>query len=273
MATQDTAITAPHSMAVAEYRRSTDAASICKEIVVATSKYIGGKRHVRAEGWQAIATAHGCVASARDVERLDGGIRAIGEVRRIDTGAVIATAEGFVGNDEELWAKRPEYARRAMAQTRAISRACRTAFAHVVVMMSANLDTTPAEEVPPTGFGEARKDAAPPQKQQPSDPGEKTLILELPIDKVKVSNGARNGKPWTRWSALIGGEWYSTFDESLGEALQVAHDNPGTAFRVTVDRSGKYLTVTAVEDISADAGAKSEEAIADPREKDDDMPF
>jgi len=34
-----------------------------------------------------------------------------------------------------------------MAQTRSISRACRSAFAHVVVMMQAGLETTPAEEV------------------------------------------------------------------------------------------------------------------------------
>jgi hypothetical protein len=39
-----------------------------------------------------------------------------------------------------------------MAQTRAISRACRSAFAHVVVMMNAGLSTTPAEEVPYDGF-------------------------------------------------------------------------------------------------------------------------
>ena len=39
-----------------------------------------------------------------------------------------------------------------MAQTRAISRACRSAFAHVVVMMNAGLSTTPAEEVPLGGF-------------------------------------------------------------------------------------------------------------------------
>ena len=104
----------------------------------------------------AIATAHGCVASARDVEAIEGGIRAIGEVRRMDTGNIICTAEGFLGTDEETWNKRPLYARRAMCQTRAISRACRSAFAHVVVMMNAGLETTPAEEVPHDGFADAK---------------------------------------------------------------------------------------------------------------------
>lgn len=133
-------------------RQATDVAGACREIVKATAQRIGNKDYVRVEGWQSIAVAHGCVASARDVEKVDGGVRCIGEVRRMDTGAVIATAEGFVGDDEPMWANRPTYAKRAMCQTRAISRACRSAFAHVVVLIDRNLSTTPAEEVPHGGF-------------------------------------------------------------------------------------------------------------------------
>lgn len=142
---------------VEAYRASTEAATICKEIVVATSSTIQGRRYVAVEGWQAIAVAHGCAASARDVERIEGGVRAIGEIRRMSDGQLIATAEGFVGEDEPTWfggqsrgktlPKRADYAIRAMAQTRAMSRAGRTAFAHVVVMMNAGLATTPAEEM------------------------------------------------------------------------------------------------------------------------------
>ncbi len=158
------------------YRASTDAAALCREIVLASAMEIQKRKYVKVEGWQAIAIAHGCTGSARDVERVEGGVRAIGEVRRMSDGAVIAEAEGFVGEDEPVWfggeaegwewgakrgekvkvmkthPKRPDYAIRAMAQTRAISRACRSAFAHVVVMMNAGLSTTPAEEVPIDGF-------------------------------------------------------------------------------------------------------------------------
>lgn len=129
------------------YRASTDAAGLCKDIVLATARNIQGRKYVQVEGWQAIAIAHGCVASSGSVERVESGYRAIGKVIRMDSGQEIATAEGFVGDDEKMWSGRPEYARRAMAQTRAISRACRSAFAHVVVMMNAGLSTTPAEEV------------------------------------------------------------------------------------------------------------------------------
>lgn len=129
------------------YRTSTDAATLCGDIVKATATKIQGKRYVTVEGWQAIAVAHGCVASSRDVEMVEGGIRAIGEIRRMSDGGVIATAEGFLGDDETMWAKRPMFARRAMAQTRAISRACRSAFAHVVILIDKSLGTTPAEEM------------------------------------------------------------------------------------------------------------------------------
>jgi len=152
------------------YRASTDAAGLCREIVLKTAMEIQNRRYVRVEGWQALAIAHGCTAGARDVEAIEGGVRAIGEVRRMSDGGLIATAEGFVGADEPTWyggevttkygkktlPKRPDYAIRAMAQTRAISRACRSAFAHVVVMIDAGLSTTPAEEVPMGGFNDDR---------------------------------------------------------------------------------------------------------------------
>jgi hypothetical protein len=144
-------------------RRATDVAGICKEIVLKTAVQIQGRKYVKCEGWMSIATAHGCIASSRDVEKVEGGWKAIGEIKRIHDGVVLSTAEGFVGMDEtKTWAVRPEYACRAMAQTRAISRACRAAFAHVVVLMDAGLSTTPAEEVPEGGF-EAIKAAKPVQ--------------------------------------------------------------------------------------------------------------
>jgi hypothetical protein len=149
---------------VQAYRASTEAADLCKEIVLATSVTIQRRQYVPVEGWQAIAIAHGCAAASRDVQRVDGGVRAIGEVRRMSDGQLISTAEGFVGEDEAVWfggqidnksyPKRAEYAIRAMAQTRAISRACRSAFAHVVVMMNKGLATTPAEEVYDAETGE-----------------------------------------------------------------------------------------------------------------------
>lgn len=131
----------------ANIKKSTDVAGACKEIVTRTSIKIQNKKYVPVEGWMAIATAHGCNLSAADVRAIDGGISARGVVRRISDGRILGEAEGFVGDDEKTWANRPLFARRAMAQTRAMSRAARSVFAHVVVLMDAGLETTPAEEM------------------------------------------------------------------------------------------------------------------------------
>lgn len=141
--------------------RATDVAGVCGEIVKRTAQTIQGRKYVRVEGWQSIAAAYGCVASSKNVQKVEGGVKATGELHRISDGALIATAEGFVGEDEPTWyggtvvsygkektlPKRPDYAIQAMAQTRAISRVCRSAFAFVVVMIDSHLSTTPAEEM------------------------------------------------------------------------------------------------------------------------------
>ena len=141
--------------------QATDVAGVCGEIVKRTAQTIQGRKYVRVEGWQSIAAAYGCVASSVNVRKVDGGVRATGELRRVTDGALIASAEGFVGEDEPTWyggvvqsygkektlPKRPDYAIQAMAQTRAISRVCRSAFAFVVVMIDSKLSTTPAEEM------------------------------------------------------------------------------------------------------------------------------
>lgn len=172
-------------------RQASDVAGICKDIVVKTAVNIQGKKYIRAEGWMSIATAHGCIASSRTVERVEGGWKAIGEIRRISDGVLLSQAEGFVGKDEKRWSTADEYACRAMCQTRAISRACRAAFAHVVVLMDAGLSTTPAEEVPQGGFNEPQAPRQPcrPKQQQnapQSQPDGKDWRFE-PIPKFMAS--------------------------------------------------------------------------------------
>lgn len=214
------------------YRASTDAAGLCRDIVMATAQDIQGRKYVKVEGWQAIAIAHGCTASARAVERIEGGVRAIGEVRRMSDGAVIAEGEGFVGEDEATWYggttrawkwgerrgekvwyektldKRPDYAIRAMAQTRAISRACRSAFAHVVVMIDSSLSTTPAEEVPVGGFDNGNvvdADFTPvrdePQTERPKPTlAERADLLVKAINEVTDSDSLE--RAWAKGSGL-----------------------------------------------------------------------
>lgn len=132
--------------------RANEVANATAQIVKARTIKLGKGQYLKNDGWLSLAVAHGCVASARDVQKVEGGIKAIGEVKRIDNGVVIATAEGFCGDDEPNWANKPEYARRSMAQTRATSKACKTAFAHCVLLIDPAISTTPADEVPAGGF-------------------------------------------------------------------------------------------------------------------------
>lgn len=130
-------------------RRGEQVAQACRAIVVQCSMALQGKRYIKAEGWQALAAANGLSPRISVVEELDGGdIRAVCDLVRLSDGEIVASSEGYVGVDEPMWARRPKYARRAMAQTRATSRACRSALAWVVPLLNAGLETTPAEEMP-----------------------------------------------------------------------------------------------------------------------------
>lgn len=131
-------------------RTATDVAGVCREIVMRTAMELQGRKYVRVEGWQSIAAVYGCVPSIRSVEEDERGVKAVAELKRHD-GTVLATAEGYVGLDEPRWATQPLYARRGMAQTRAVSRVCRSVFAFVVTLIDSNLSTTPAEEIPHGG--------------------------------------------------------------------------------------------------------------------------
>lgn len=182
--------TTPHAL----MRRATDVAGVCREIVLKTACEIQGRKFVKVEGWESIATAHGCFVGAEDAKRAyDKEGNHIGyearSVMRNSHGDIIATGEGFVGFDEKdrkgnaTWKNRAEYAGRAMAQTRSISRVCRSVFAHVVVLIDAGLSTTPAEEVPEGGFDDNERAArakpakvphGPTPTQKPTKPAQAT---------------------------------------------------------------------------------------------------
>lgn len=237
------------------YRASTDAAELCRGIVVASAMEIQKRKYVKVEGWQAIAIAHGCTGSARDVERVEGGVRAIGEVRRMSDGAVIAEAEGFVGEDEATWfggettywewgekrgekvwktktlPKRPDYAIRAMAQTRAISRACRSAFAHVVVMMNEGLSTTPAEEVPLEGFDNE------PRQQQQQPPPRSAKAKDEPMDAEFTDVPVEEHGIYIACKAAI------DLGQTKADLEQWATDNEASLAKIKADTPDVYKAV------------------------------
>ena len=172
---------------IANIKRSTDVAGACKEIVTRTSIKIQNRKYVPVEGWMAIATAHGCNLSACDVKQVEGGISARGVVRRISDGVILGEAEGFVGDDEKTWSNRPLFARRAMAQTRSMSRAARSVFAHVVVLMDAGLETTPAEEMGHEVEINKPEVVKPEPKPEPKPVAKEKPTLEETFSKYKTA--------------------------------------------------------------------------------------
>ena len=128
--------------------RGAAVAAACRQIVLSTTMDLRGKKYIRAEGWQALAAANGLSPRISMVEEMtNGDIRAVCDLIRLSDGETVASSEGFVGTDEPMWQNRPRYARRGMAQTRATSRACRSALAWIVPLLDADLSTTPAEEM------------------------------------------------------------------------------------------------------------------------------
>ena len=128
--------------------RGAAVAAACRQIVLSTTMDLRGKKYIRAEGWQALAAANGLSPRISMVEEMtNGDIRAVCDLIRLSDGETVASSEGFVGPDEPMWQGRPRDARRGMAQTRATSRACRSALAWIVPLLDADLSTTPAEEM------------------------------------------------------------------------------------------------------------------------------
>lgn len=106
---------------------------------------LGGKRYVRVEGWTSLAALMGAVVREVEVTERDGAYTAVVELVRLSDGLVLSRASAECGHDEEAWAKRPPYARRSMAITRAAGKVCRLAYSWVMAL--AGYEPTPAEEI------------------------------------------------------------------------------------------------------------------------------
>jgi hypothetical protein len=157
--------------------RGAAVAAACRQIVLSTTMDLRGKKYIRAEGWQALAAANGLSPRISMVEEMQNGdIRAVCDLIRLSDGETVASSEGFVGTDEPMWQNRPRYARRGMAQTRATSRACRSALAWIVPLLDADLSTTPAEEM---------EEAAPVSKGK-AKPAQITTFVQEVVESAAI---------------------------------------------------------------------------------------
>lgn len=126
---------------------------------------ISGRRYVRVEGWTTLGAMLGVLPREDQVIRYeDGTYEATVSLIRVNDGAVIGRGSAICGIDEATWQKRPEYARRSMAVTRATGKAFRLGFSWIMTL--AGYEPTPAEEVT-DGELETSRHSAPEPKAEP----------------------------------------------------------------------------------------------------------
>jgi hypothetical protein len=126
------------SMKAAAIRR------IVKEQKLAIS--LSGREYVKVDGWVMLAAMVGLAPTVIGTEaKPDGRYCAVAELRT-HFGQAMSRADAECGGESEPnWQKRPDYARRSMAQTRAVGKACRVLLSWVMVL--AGYAPTPAEEM------------------------------------------------------------------------------------------------------------------------------
>jgi hypothetical protein len=185
---------------------------------------IQGKNYMCVGGGIAVANAMGYAVSVSEVtyDKAMAVYQATAELRDSTTGVLVATAVGYVGDDEARWAKGPAYARLSMTQTRAEAKLLRANFGSVYVLLGASTDT-PAEEMSGvvTQGGTDKAPPSPPRKK--GEP--KFAQADIIVDRVETKTGtSAAGNDWEIYLVFaVDGSSYSTFDsETRDKAMDAA---------------------------------------------------
>jgi hypothetical protein len=158
---------------------------------------ISGRKYVRVEGWVPLARMNGVIP--REVENVgheDGRYVARVQLVRVADGMVLTEASSECGGpEEEMWQKRPPYARRSMAATRATGKACRLAYSWIMAL--GGYEPTPAEEMPTNGDvidlppPAEKKQSTRESSYAPKGPDQFWLFKKAGVKKVGVIPGEK----------------------------------------------------------------------------------
>ena len=127
--------------------------SLAPQVLSRYSINLQGKTYVQVAGATLIANAMGYTVREVEVKRVDfgGGVtgwEATAEILDLETGTIIGRGSGIVTDDEKPWGTRPQFARRAMASTRAAGRALRLSMGHLFAYLGDKVATVTLEEMP-----------------------------------------------------------------------------------------------------------------------------
>jgi hypothetical protein len=124
-----------------------------EEIMKRYTCQLQGKAYLTVAGATLIANGLGYSVREVEVHRVEipgcgFAWEATAEILDIETNMVIGRGSGIVTDDEKPWGSRPQFARRAMASTRAAGRALRLTFGHLYMQLGDRVAATTAEEMP-----------------------------------------------------------------------------------------------------------------------------
>jgi hypothetical protein len=127
--------------------------ALAPQVLSRYSIQLQGKTYVQVAGATLIANAMGYTVREVEVKRIDfgGGVtgwEATAEILDLETGTIIGRGSGIVTDDEKPWGTRPQFARRAMASTRAAGRALRLSMGHLFCYLGDKVATVTLEEMP-----------------------------------------------------------------------------------------------------------------------------
>lgn len=138
------AVSRPADMIVRASEIATVLANVVKDRKL--SRNISGREYVYVEGWATMGAMIGILPREVGViEHDNGDFEATVELIRVSDGAIVGQGSAIVGYEEQTWAKRPRYAKRSMAITRATGKAYRLGFSWIMAL--AGYAPTPAEEM------------------------------------------------------------------------------------------------------------------------------
>ena len=193
---------------------------------------IQGKEFMCVGGGIAIANAMGYAVSVGETtfNKETGCYQATASMTNGLTHEVVASAVGYVGDDESRWVNGPKFALMSMTQTRAEAKLCRINFGHLYTLLGAS-SATPAEEMsaieqqstPAPTPAPAPAAATPkPQAAKAATPGTKCEVFNVSaVDELKRGNNAKGEWILTKVTTTSGKE-FKTFSATEAQAATTA---------------------------------------------------